>query len=35
MWLADDLGFVITFRNPDPSAAFGDVRAAYEAIQGS
>jgi hypothetical protein len=35
MWLADDLGFVITFRNPDPSAAFADVRATYEAIRGS
>lgn len=32
MWLADDLGFIITFRTADPSAAFADVRSAYDAI---
>jgi hypothetical protein len=32
MWLADDLGFVVTFRTTDPSAAFGDVRLTYDAI---
>ena len=32
MWLADDLGFVITFRTTDPSRAFGDARTVYDAI---
>ena len=34
MWQADDLGFLITFRTSDPSAAFGDIRTVYDAIHG-
>lgn len=34
MWLADDAGFIITFRTTDPSRAFADVRSAYDAIHG-
>ena len=34
MWEAEDLGFLITFRTSDPSAAFGDVRTVYDAIHG-
>lgn len=35
MWQADDVGFLITFRTSDPSAAFGDLRTVYDAIHGS